>query len=125
LQQVLLNLLLNARDAMPEGGRIVVALRADGGEAILNVIDEGSGLGDTEGAKLFEPFWTTKTKGSGLGLSVSRRIAMEFGGRLDLADRDDRQGAIATLRLPLISAEESTRTSTANPPAARPDEPVG
>jgi len=124
LQQVLFNLLLNARDAMPEGGRVVVALRADGGEAILNVIDEGLGLGGAAAEKLFEPFWTTKTKGSGLGLSVSQRIATEHGGRLELQEREDGHGVVATLHLPLLSAGEGSRAATAAPQAPRGDEPA-
>jgi two-component system sensor histidine kinase HydH len=100
LQQVVLNLLLNARDAMPDGGTVHVALREDGGAWQLTVIDEGEGLPDAVGERIFEPFWTSKPQGSGLGLAVSRRIAREHGGELALANRTDGRGCTATLTLP-------------------------
>ena len=100
LQQVLLNLLLNARDAMPGGGGVTVSIRPDGDVVRVLVLDEGHGLGDTSGERLFEPFYTTRTRGSGLGLAVSRGIAREHGGDLELADRPDTRGCAATLSLP-------------------------
>jgi len=100
LQQVLLNLLLNARDAMPAGGRIDVALRGDGDRLQLTVLDTGGGLRDIDPEQAFEAFRTTKDKGSGLGLAVSRRIARAHGGDLSLADRTDGHGCQATLTLP-------------------------
>jgi signal transduction histidine kinase len=100
LQQVLLNLLLNARDAMPAGGRVQIALRSEGGRHRLTVADEGPGLAPAARDRAFEPFWTTKDKGGGLGLAVSRRIAQEHGGELTLADRTDAPGCVAMLELP-------------------------
>ena len=101
LQQVLLNLLLNARDAMPTGGAIVVTVTAGAARHTVTVLDEGPGLGDIAVEKVFEPFWTSKPKGSGLGLAVSRRIAREHGGELELADRRDGVGCAATLTVPV------------------------
>jgi two-component system, OmpR family, sensor kinase len=100
LQQVLLNLLLNARDAMPAGGRVTVALSSAGGRHRVTVADEGTGLQGAARDRAFEPFWTTKDKGGGLGLAVSQRIAREHGGDLTLADRTDAAGCVATLELP-------------------------
>jgi signal transduction histidine kinase len=100
LQQVVLNLLLNARDAMPAGGRVKVALEAGAGRHRLTVTDEGPGLQGAARERAFEPFWTTKDKGGGLGLAVSRRIAREHGGDLSLGDRTDAAGCVATLELP-------------------------
>ncbi len=105
LQQALLNLLLNARDAMPNGGTITVRARREGGDALLEVLDEGAGLGGADPAALFEPFRTTKEKGSGLGLAVVRQVAAAHGGSAALAERGDRAGAAATLRLPLPRAD--------------------
>ncbi len=102
LQQVLLNLLLNARDAMPGGGTIEVALEVTDGHARLTVTDTGCGLQESA-ERLFEPFRTTKEKGSGLGLALSRRIANDMGGELMLTDRTDGSGAVATLTLPLVA----------------------
>jgi signal transduction histidine kinase len=100
LQQVLLNLLLNAKDAMPAGGQVTVSLQHTASQVVLRVADEGTGLNGQPTAKLFAPFWTTREKGSGLGLSVSRRIVLAHGGNLTLADRTDGPGAVAELRLP-------------------------
>lgn len=103
LQQVVLNLLLNARDAMPTGGEILVTMRREGLQVVLEIADQGEGLGGVDADRLFEPFWTTKEKGSGLGLALSRRIVEEMGGALDLIDRSDGPGAVAVIRLPLHS----------------------
>jgi len=100
LQQVLMNLLLNARDAMPQGGAVTVALRRDGDAAIVAVTDEGTGLGGVPADQFFAPFRTTKEKGSGLGLAVVRQIVEAHGGAATLRDRADRQGAVAEIRLP-------------------------
>lgn len=104
LQQVLMNLLLNARDAMPDGGTIAIRGTASDGDATLTIADEGHGIdGDPE--SLFTAFETTKEKGSGLGLAVSRRIVEAHGGRLTIASRTDRAGAVATLTLPAAGSE--------------------
>ncbi len=100
LQQVLLNLFLNARDAMPAGGRVTVALASADGRHRVTVTDEGSGLQGAARLRAFEPFWTTKDKGGGLGLAVSQRIAREHGGNLTLANRTDAPGCVAALELP-------------------------
>jgi len=105
LRQVLLNLLLNARDAMPEGGAVEVGLVREGRDYVLTVSDEGSGLQGLDPGKVFAPFWTSKEKGSGLGLALSRQIVESFGGRLELGERLDRQGAVATLRLPVANPD--------------------
>ncbi len=106
LQQVLLNLFVNARDAMDTGGNIRVSLSLTQGakpRAMLEISDEGCGLKGISADKLFEPFWTSKEKGSGLGLAMSRTIVEEMGGRLDLRNRDDVPGVVAQLLLPLAS----------------------
>ncbi|MBU8870863.1 MAG: hypothetical protein KOO60_08405 [Gemmatimonadales bacterium] len=108
-QQVVLNLLLNARDAMPGGGEIDIELELDGSAVRLTLADQGTGLESSDPNRLFEPFWTTKEKGSGLGLALSRRIVGEMDGTLDLADRKGGPGVVATVRLPLLPrvAEEN------------------
>jgi signal transduction histidine kinase len=100
LQQVLLNLLMNARDAMPGGGTILVDLAVQTDAIALTVTDEGAGLSGVTREKLFSPFWTSKEKGSGLGLSVSRKIIETHHGTLGLRDRADRSGVVAEIRLP-------------------------
>lgn len=101
LQQVMLNLLLNARDAMPGGGRIAVVMERSGREAVLRVLDEGTGLGGMSEREIFEPFLTTKEKGSGLGLTVVRQVVEDHGGTFSLSDRNDGPGAVAEMRLPV------------------------
>lgn len=104
LQQLLLNLLLNAQDAMPSGGRIQIRILDDNSQLRLSVADEGSGLDNAGETQAFEPFWTSKDKGSGLGLAVSRRIAEEHGGTLEIRNRTDRAGCVAALSLPRAPA---------------------
>jgi PAS domain S-box-containing protein len=103
LQQVFLNLLLNARDAMPKGGWVSVATRADGGEALVEVADTGAGIPSEHLARIYDPFFTTKPEGggTGLGLSVTYGIVQEHGGKL-LCESDVGQGTRFKLVLPLM-----------------------
>ena len=105
LQQVLINLLMNACDAMagvtPAQAMIVVRTAADGPGAVrLSVIDAGSGIADADLARIFEPFYTTKARGMGLGLSICRNIVAAHQGRL-WAENNRGGGASVHLRLPL------------------------
>ncbi|MEN8008177.1 MAG: ATP-binding protein [Candidatus Krumholzibacteriota bacterium] len=99
-QQVLLNLLINAKDAMPEGGTLDISLMSVGASVVLAVSDTGTGLGQVPNGRLFEPFWTSKEKGSGLGLAMSRRIIEDMGGTIALEDRHSPRGARAEVVLP-------------------------
>jgi signal transduction histidine kinase len=99
-QQVLVNLLLNALDAMPRGGRLRVAVEANGSEARLTVRDTGPGIAPEMAGRLFTPFASTKPTGTGLGLSLARRIVEEHGGRIRGENHPD-GGACFTIGLPL------------------------
>lgn len=99
LQQVLWNLTLNSVQAMPEGGRLRVCLEADAGGARLTVEDSGGGIAPEIRARLFEPFVTTKEKGSGLGLTIVRRIVEQHGGHIRLVDAEG-GGTRAEITLP-------------------------
>lgn len=101
LQQVLVNLLVNAIHAMPDGGRLTLASRDAGANTIeIEVSDTGPGLGPELLRELFKPFVTRKKDGTGLGLWISRSIVERYGGELIAADRDDGiKGARFTLRL--------------------------
>jgi nitrogen fixation/metabolism regulation signal transduction histidine kinase len=100
LEQLLINLLRNAADATLEtGGRVKVGWRRNTTHVEVWVRDEGPGLSNT--ANLFVPFFTTKPGGSGIGLVLSRQIAEAHGGSVTLANRKDRRGCEAKLRLPL------------------------
>ncbi|MDR3632735.1 MAG: ATP-binding protein [Isosphaeraceae bacterium] len=112
IQQVLLNLLINARQAMPNGGtvRLRVGPDATGRMAELSVADTGVGIAPADLRHIFEPFFTTKTGpddlgqgGTGLGLSVCREIVESHKGRLRAESRTG-QGTTFTLRLPMCAA---------------------
>lgn len=100
LRQVFLNLFRNAREAMATGGVLTLALTRDGGEAVVRVEDTGPGLPPEVRARLFEPFFSTKQKGTGVGLSLSRQIVEAHHGRLDVDDSVQR-GAAFVMRFPL------------------------
>jgi two-component system NtrC family sensor kinase len=103
LSQVLVNLLLNAADAMDGKGTILVACQEEGQKVTLSVADEGPGIASENRRKIFDPFFTTKPvgQGTGLGLPVSRSIVESFGGTLELAPSVAGQGAKFILTLPL------------------------
>jgi len=85
LRQVLLNLTLNAIDVSPEGGRVQIAARRRGEGVEITVSDEGPGVAPEHRARVFEPFFSTKPdRPGGLGLAISRRIAEEAAGHLEL-----------------------------------------
>jgi signal transduction histidine kinase len=100
LSQVLLNLLLNAVDAVPSGGlvRVELAREADG-RLRLEVSDNGCGLPPELGSRIFAPFVTTKETGLGLGLSITKRIVEAHGGSIVAANRAE-SGAVFTVHLP-------------------------
>jgi len=102
LKQVFLNLIANARQAMPNGGTVSVDLRRTGELAIATVTDDGPGIEPEVAERIFEPFFTTKrhTGGTGLGLSVSLGIAEAHGGRLTVTSEPG-AGATFTLCLPI------------------------
>ncbi|MBI4873785.1 MAG: hypothetical protein HY822_04020 [Acidobacteria bacterium] len=98
LQQTLLNLFLNAIEAMPGGGEIHVAAPRIGAEVLLRVSDTGPGLTEDQQERIFEMFYSTKTDGTGLGLAVSRQLVENMGGRLEYEAAP--AGAIFAIRLP-------------------------
>lgn len=103
LQQVLLNLFLNARDAMAPGGELRVRTETADGAARIVVADDGPGVDPKTAARLFDPFYTTKggKGGTGLGLSVSYGIIKEHSGSLTL-DSAEGEGAVFRIELPLV-----------------------
>ncbi len=107
LQQVLVNIILNAIQAMGERGSLEISLRVDNktNKAYLSVKDNGPGIPDEVLKHILEPFYTTKKDGTGLGLSVSYGIIKEHKGEIHI-DSKKGQGTTVTIELPLIEKEE-------------------
>jgi len=104
LKQAFLNLLINARQAMPSGGRVTVSAKPDReGNLRVSVEDTGTGIADKIRKNIFNPYFTTKPDGTGLGLHVTQRIIEDHGGRLELESRPGK-GACFTLMLPAGSS---------------------
>jgi two-component system, NtrC family, sensor histidine kinase HydH len=99
LKQALLNLLLNALQAMPDGGVLTLTTRAEEGGAILDVSDTGVGISSADAANIFEPFFTMRQKGTGLGLAIVHRIVQDHGGEIRVRSAPGK-GATFTVRFP-------------------------
>jgi PAS domain S-box-containing protein len=110
LEQILINLLINARDAMPKGGEIAVTTRAANGQVSLEVRDTGSGMPPEVRERIFEPFFSTKgpERGTGLGLSTVKRIVGQLSGTIEV-ESEVGCGALFRLGFPKV-----------DPPAAQP-----
>jgi PAS domain S-box-containing protein len=107
LKQIFVNLLSNARQAMPAGGRVTLAVEREGAHVVARVEDTGPGIPDEMLSRIFEPFFTTKRDvgGTGLGLSVSLGIAEAHGGALTVRSRTG-EGTCFLLSLPAKKADE-------------------
>ncbi|MGA2192724.1 MAG: ATP-binding protein [Nitrospirota bacterium] len=108
LQQVLLDLLNNARDAMPGGGTIIVATANAAEKVEITVADTGEGIEEEILSNIFDPFFTTKDvgKGTGLGLAVSYGIIEDFGGNIEVLSRRG-EGSTFNITLPRLKGEDS------------------
>lgn len=105
LGEVFLNLVLNARDAMPEGGHLTIALEVEGEWVVTRVSDTGRGIPPEVQERIFEPFFTTKgERGTGLGLAISQRIVQEHGGTIEVSSVPA-VGTTFTVRLPVAVPE--------------------
>lgn len=104
LSQVFVNLILNAIDAMPDGGTLTVSSRLKEDNIIIQFKDTGIGIRQEELQKIFDPFYTTKEKGTGLGLAVSYNIIKKMNGSLTV-ESEFGKGTTFTIKLPLNTAE--------------------
>jgi nitrogen fixation/metabolism regulation signal transduction histidine kinase len=104
LSRAVHNLLLNACEASPDGATVEVRATVEGREAVVEILDRGPGLAPAVQERLFQPYVSTKARGSGLGLSLVRDIAVQHGGRVTLTDRDG-GGARARLSVPLLEED--------------------
>jgi signal transduction histidine kinase/CheY-like chemotaxis protein len=109
LQHVFVSLLLNARDAMARGGRIVVEAEREGEWVLVTVADEGMGIAAEHLSRIFDPFFTTKgRRRTGLGLAVANGVMRRLGGAIEAANQPG-GGAVFTLRFPVVAAEPPPR----------------
>jgi two-component system cell cycle sensor histidine kinase/response regulator CckA len=128
LQQVLVNLVVNARDAMPDGGTVVIETNIcsgdEGRQAVLQVSDAGSGMSLETQARIFEPFFTTKARGqgTGLGLSIVHGIVAQSSGTIEV-DSTLGSGTEVRVRFPLISLRPSSTDSESATATVAPDAP--
>jgi two-component system NtrC family sensor kinase len=111
LRQALLNLLRNAREAMPSGGPIEVSVAAEGMSVVVDVDDRGGGVPDAIRARVFDPFFSTKGEGTGLGLAITRHIVESHGGSITCRSRE---GGGTRFRIALPIAPAKSVWSAAN-----------
>jgi signal transduction histidine kinase len=107
MQQAVLNLLLNGMQAMPKGGALLVKMRREHQFVVVEVIDEGEGIPADLLPRIFELYFTTKPKGSGIGLAMTYRILQLHGGAMDVRSNADpnspERGTVFTFRLPIAA----------------------
>jgi signal transduction histidine kinase len=104
LRQMIVNLLVNSLEAMPEGGRVTIETSVEGPTLNLSIQDTGAGIPDEHQARVFSPFFTTKAEGSGLGLVIAKRIVTSHGGRISLCSREG-AGTRVSIDLPVAPPE--------------------
>jgi len=111
LQQVLMNLVLNARDSMPNGGDLTIRTARQNGEVVLEVADTGTGIPKEQIHKIYDPFFSTKGtgKGTGLGLSVTYGIVQEHRGTITV--RSEATGTVFRVALPVVDASRARAAS--------------
>jgi signal transduction histidine kinase len=100
MTQVLENLVTNAYQAMPQGGKLTVKARASQDEVYLSIADTGEGIAEENLGKLFEPLFTTKPRGIGLGLALSKMLVEANGGSIDVESKEGK-GTTFTVILPI------------------------
>jgi signal transduction histidine kinase len=123
VRQAVINLVVNAVQAMPGGGRLTVRTFLDGASVVVEVEDTGPGIAEVVRARIFEPFFTTKATGTGLGLPVVKRIVEGHGGELGL--RTGPTGTCFTLRFPAAPPSPAMELARARIQHADPGQPPG
>ena len=103
LEQVLLNLELNGLAAMPEGGRLSIRLTENEEGVQIEVADTGQGVPATVQSRIFDPYFTTRPHGTGMGLPVSEKIVRQHGGNIDFTSNST--GTVFSISLPWEAAE--------------------
>jgi signal transduction histidine kinase len=116
IKQAFLNLLVNARQAMPDGGELVVQAARDGTRVAVTITDTGTGMTEDKLARCFDEYWSDKKGGTGLGLSTAKRIIEEHGGSIGVLSEPGR-GTSFTVDLPLAVELTGGRRDGAEEPA--------
>lgn len=102
MKTCILNVVTNAFQAMPDGGTLTIRTENNDGRFVLTVSDTGTGVAKENLSKVFEPFFSTKSNGLGLGLATTKRIVEEHGGKIDFYSREGETGSTVTISLPLL-----------------------
>jgi len=102
IKQALINVILNGIQAMPRGGILDINLKLQGNEVIINIKDTGVGIDEEHKEKIFNPFFTTKDEGTGLGLTITYKIIEEHGGKIQVKSKK-REGSLFIITLPIRS----------------------
>ncbi|MBI3272752.1 MAG: two-component sensor histidine kinase [Planctomycetes bacterium] len=111
-KQAVLNILINARQAMPRGGTLTIRTRAEGDHVRIELADTGTGIGEEDLPHIFKIFFSTKKGGTGLGLPTARRIIEEHEGTLDV-ETEPGKGACFILRLPPAGSDDGAEPDRA------------
>lgn len=108
LQQVFMNLMLNAQSAMPKGGELNLGTNHQNNQVVIKCSDTGEGISADDLEKIFDPFYTTRApgKGTGLGLSISYQIVQQHDGVIETYSAGKNKGSTFTVKLPIYSAEK-------------------
>jgi signal transduction histidine kinase len=104
LKQVVVNLVVNAVQASPEGEMVTVQCHSNGRDLVIEVVDHGPGIPPEKRDEVFTPFYTTKKEGTGLGLAIVRKIVDAHGGRIRIVDNPDK-GVTFRIEVPMILKE--------------------
>jgi two-component system NtrC family sensor kinase len=121
IRQALLNLVRNAKEAMPSGGKLRVEVAGTAAQVKISITDTGAGIAPEHLEKIFDPFFSTKEKGTGLGLALVQQILAEHGGRIEVAS-PPAGGTTVTLILPVVSGEARLDAGVSAAPVAEADE---
>ncbi len=118
LREAVEHILTNAREAAPEASAVTVAVRMDGGDAVISVSDAGMGMTPGVQSRIFEPFFTTKPGATGLGLCLAQGIIARHGGQIDVESTAGR-GTVVRIRFPVEGVSRAARSRASRGPASR------
>jgi two-component system, sporulation sensor kinase E len=109
IKQCLINLVKNSFEAMEPGGIVTIRAWLEMDQVLLQVEDTGAGMSENALEQAFSPFFTTKTKGYGLGLSMIKKIVEEYGGRIEIMSKEGRGTTVTLFLQPVLAGEEISR----------------